>query len=275
MTNSSKKWNWFKEEERANSRMGSTAQRGGSYITPMNYFDSVAQFYKGMDSMFENIFRGFGVPAISSANDMMTASGMSGMRFVPKANIVSNDREYCVTLEVPGIDERDISIELNARGIMEVRGERRQQQDSNRQDVLRMECAYGSFCRTLSLPEDVRIEDAEAEFENGLLTVTIPREASRRTQTRRLQINGRADDKRRDRGRDESRSDNIRENHDSNANFNRNNASSATSKKHDQDQEQDRDRDESRNDSTRENSANSNRSNTTSSTASSTPKKAA
>lgn len=182
-------WNWFHNEQSRSStpRSGREVQASAS----MSPFGSLSQFYQEMDRMFDQTFRNFGnLSPGSLLNNMQAVAGMMpGMMFTPNVDITATDEEYTITVEVPGIDERDMRVEL-MENTLAISGEKRQENRSENAGFQRAERMYGSFQRMLNLPQDADQEEIEAEFRNGLLTIYVPRHASRRNQARRIEIRG-------------------------------------------------------------------------------------
>lgn len=190
-------WNWFKNEESGQSRAGamqpyqrssSVASRNLPSMSPMSLFTPLTNFYQDIDRMFEQTFRSFGLPAF--ANENLLSGGIPGAMFRPNVDIASTDNEYLISVEVPGIDENDIRIELAADNTLIIRGEKRLENREEGRDFQRIERNYGSFQRILSLPEDAEKDNIEAEFNNGVLKIIVSRQASDRTQPRQINISG-------------------------------------------------------------------------------------
>ncbi|SLY10265.1 Hsp20/alpha crystallin family protein [Klebsiella pneumoniae] len=123
-------------------------------------------------------------------NDLPAASAdWSGM-LKPALDIQETDKQYKITLEVPGVEEKDIQITLD-NDVLMVRGEKRQEQEKKEGGFHRVERSYGSFQRALNLPDDANQDSIKASFKNGVLTVTIDkREVSAPKQGRSIPING-------------------------------------------------------------------------------------
>ena len=97
-------------------------------------------------------------------------------RQFPAMNIAEDERTYTVSLELPGMDEEGIDIELMGTQLI-VSGERKWKEEKKEKEYHRVESQYGSFQRTVTLPENLRLEkDAiEATFEKGVLEIRIPK----------------------------------------------------------------------------------------------------
>jgi HSP20 family protein len=94
--------------------------------------------------------------------------------FVPAINVVENDKEYSVTAELPGMDENDIELSVN-KGALVIKGEKKRESEDKGNGYHRIERSYGTFHRTLPLPQEVDAERVEATFKKGILTVTLPK----------------------------------------------------------------------------------------------------
>ncbi|PYP53203.1 MAG: type III effector protein, partial [Gemmatimonadetes bacterium] len=111
-----------------------------------------------------------------------------GFNWTPAVDIKENDSEIRLDLELPGLKPEDV--ELTAEnGVLTVRGEKkteRKEGEENRYHVV--ERTYGSFFRTFQLPQGIDEEQVKAEFENGILSIHIPKAAL--PQPKRIQIGG-------------------------------------------------------------------------------------
>ncbi|HEX9988102.1 MAG TPA: Hsp20/alpha crystallin family protein [Chloroflexia bacterium] len=94
--------------------------------------------------------------------------------FIPAINVVENDKEYSVTAELPGMDENDIELAMN-KGALVIKGEKKRESEDKGNGYHRIERSYGTFHRTLPLPQEVDAEKVEATFKKGILTVTLPK----------------------------------------------------------------------------------------------------
>jgi HSP20 family protein len=160
-------WNWFrKEQEDQRGASSLPVQRNelpasGGPLSPM------LQLHREIDRLFDDAFRGFGMPMLSSR----FPSDWPGL-LKPALDIQETDKQYRISLEVPGVEEKDIQLVLDD-DVLTVRGEKRQEQEKTEGGYHRIERAYGSFQRALNLPEDANQDSIKASFKNGVLTVTI------------------------------------------------------------------------------------------------------
>jgi HSP20 family protein len=165
-------WNWFSHEEEQARNV--PAQRS----VPQMY-SPLVQLHRDIDRMFDNVFPGVGWGRLIDVEDSLLR---------PNVDVSSTDKEYNITVEVPGIDEKDVKLELTNDGQLIIRGEKKQEKEQKDKNYHRVERSYGSFQRTLSLPEDANRDAIDASFKNGILTITCPRKAIAQAPAKRIEI---------------------------------------------------------------------------------------
>lgn len=180
-------WNWFKKEEEHGDvavpvqRADTTAGRPEG-----NYGHPLLQLHREMDRLFDNAFRGFGMsPRSRDFFSPLTTGGL----LKPQVDVGANDKEYSITVEVPGVDEKDVKVEI-INNTMTIRGEKKQEKEEKEKNFYRVERSYGSFQRVLSLPDDADQEGVKAKFKKGVLRVTIPRKVLPESAVKKIEIKG-------------------------------------------------------------------------------------
>jgi HSP20 family protein len=118
-----------------------------------------------MDGLFDSFIGG--LPAFSG---MFGSSGGRGFAVTPHMDVTETDKEIVVEAELPGIDEKDVSLALQD-GVLTIRGEK----DEEKENYRMMERRYGSFQRSVQLPDTVDEDKVEATFNNGVLKVSLPK----------------------------------------------------------------------------------------------------
>ena len=172
-------WNWFKKEE---ENTGATvpvqhknAQEGAGTFPQL-----FSQLHNEMDRRFEQIFREFGM------GSPLPANMVNGM-LKPTLDLSASENEYTVAVEVPGVNENDLKIEVD-KNTMIIRGEKKQEKEEKQKSYYRQERFYGSFRRILSLPEDADQDGIKAVFKQGVLNITLPRKALPKPDVRQIAI---------------------------------------------------------------------------------------
>lgn len=92
----------------------------------------------------------------------------------PYVNVAEYKDEIQVVTEIPGIPKENVRLQLHD-GMLTISGDRKAPEDAKDSQWLRQEISYGSFSRTIQLPERVEAEKVTAEYQNGVLRVTLPK----------------------------------------------------------------------------------------------------
>jgi HSP20 family protein len=112
-------------------------------------------------------------------------SEQQARRWVPPMDLVELEDHFVLKADLPGLTEGDVSIEVQD-GSLAISGERRAEHEQNERGWYRIERAFGSFNRSLTLPDGVDPDRIEASFSHGVLEVRIPKPEERKP--RRIQI---------------------------------------------------------------------------------------
>ncbi|MFL6201436.1 MAG: Hsp20/alpha crystallin family protein [Thermoanaerobaculia bacterium] len=113
------------------------------------------------------------------------AQGEETRAWVPPVDIQENADAYLFHAELPGMTKEDIHITLE-NNVLRVSGERKFEKDAKKENYHRVERTYGTFTRTFTLPTQVDAEKVLAAFENGILTITVPK--AEQAKPRRIEI---------------------------------------------------------------------------------------
>ncbi|TAH37225.1 MAG: Hsp20/alpha crystallin family protein [Planctomycetota bacterium] len=103
-------------------------------------------------------------------------AGMFPARNFPAMNVAETPEHYIVTLELPGLEPKDVNVELMGN-TLQISGERRWEEEKKDKDYHRVESQYGSFARSVVLPDNLHVdrEAVEATFQNGVLEIRVPK----------------------------------------------------------------------------------------------------
>jgi HSP20 family protein len=141
-------------------------------------FDPFLTLHREMNRLFDDVFRGFGTPG------RLGQQLMEGQFGWPRIEVGETEKAVTVSAELPGLDENDVRVEI-AKGVLLIRGEKKAQHSD--QSRLVSERYYGSFERRIPL-EGVEEDRAQADFRNGVLTVTLPKSEHSNPDVRRIAI---------------------------------------------------------------------------------------
>jgi HSP20 family protein len=146
------------------------------------YSDPFGTLRSEMDRLFDS-FMG-GLPTFPS---MFGPSGTRGFALSPSMDVKETDKEILVETELPGLGEKDISLTVQ-NGILTIQGEKKLDYDEEKENYHVMERRYGSFQRSLRLPETVDDTKIDARFDNGVLKVTLPKRPELTREQRKIAI---------------------------------------------------------------------------------------
>lgn len=126
---------------------------------------------------FDRLFDDFAFPALRFGNgDLM-----------PQTDYAETDKAIVVTAELPGVDAKDVEITF-ADGTLSIRGEKKSEREEEKADYWLSERSFGSFERIMRIPNGVDADKVKAEFANGVLTVTLPKNPGTEAKSQKIEI---------------------------------------------------------------------------------------
>lgn len=175
-------WNWFKKEQEQEGKNLPVVRQEASGSYPAS---PLFQVHQEIDRMFDDMFRSFGFPSLGFNRGLESMAQQQWLR--PTLDIGASDKEYTVTVELPGVDEKEISLEV-VNDTLRISGEKKQEKEEKNKNYYRMERSYGSFQRVLSLPDDADHDGIKAAFKNGVMQVTIPRKEAAKAKVKQIEV---------------------------------------------------------------------------------------
>jgi len=139
--------------------------------------DPFLQLHRDMNRLLDDTFR-----------DWDGGEGGGGLLTAPRIDVHEEGNMLEVSAELPGVDQKDIELRLD-EDILTIRGEKRNERKDKQAHIT--ERSYGSFQRSIQLPFAPRPDDIRADFRDGVLTVSIPRQ-EQQERSRRIEIGGAA-----------------------------------------------------------------------------------
>lgn len=136
--------------------------------------NSLDMFRRNFERVFDDFFS-------------MSPSTLFESKWLPSVDVSENGKMITVKAEVPGMDEKDISVTLSDN-VLTISGEKKQEntrEESGKRYVM-TERKYGSFSRSITLPEGIKADKIKASFTKGVLSVDIPKDES--AQPRKIEI---------------------------------------------------------------------------------------
>jgi len=115
-------------------------------------------------------------------NESVGRSGGSAYSFVPKVDIIENQKAFEIHLAVPGMNKEDFKVDLKENKLT-ISGERKFKEESEDRHYRSVETQYGAFSKTFVLPENVDGEKIEAKYVNGVLELLVPKDEKKLLKT--------------------------------------------------------------------------------------------
>ena len=134
-----------------------------------------------MNRLFSSFFD---PPAASKGN-----GGGGARRWIPPMDLVETQEDFVLKADLPGMGEADVEIEFE-NNVLTIAGERKTEHEEQHEGYYRLERATGSFSRALSLPDGIDPEAVAATFEDGVLTVRIPKPAQAKPRKVKIGVGG-------------------------------------------------------------------------------------
>jgi len=139
--------------------------------------DWASSFQNEIDTIFKDFFGALDKP-----------SNAQESRFNPLLNLEETEKEVVVSLEVPGIDEKNIDITFDNDKLV-VKGEKHfEKKEGEGQNRTYYESSYGSFMRVVPLPTEIDHDKVDASLKHGVLTVKLPKLAPEKSATRKISV---------------------------------------------------------------------------------------
>ncbi len=129
-------------------------------LTPFRDFERMR---RDMDRLWGSFFEG----SLKKGTD-------GEAQWLPSLDISETSNDLVVKAELPGMDPKDIDISLND-GMLTIKGERKQEKQEKEENYHLIERSYGSFCRSVKLPKEVKHDKVKASFRNGVLKIVLPK----------------------------------------------------------------------------------------------------
>jgi len=134
-------------------------------LTRWEPFREFSTLQDRINRVFRDTYRGEG------RDEALTTSS-----FAPAVDVYEDEHKVTLKIEVPGIDEKDIDVRVE-NNTLTVHGERKIEKEEKEENYRRVERQYGSFTRTFNLPQTVDVEKVAANYDKGVLNITLPKKA--------------------------------------------------------------------------------------------------
>jgi HSP20 family protein len=153
-------------------------------LVPKRFTDPFA-LMRQMTSEFD---RWFGEPARPFFRwPSLRRRAIAGVGWYPEIDVFESDNRLVTKIDLPGMKKEDVKVEVTD-GQLAISGERKSEAEEKGEEFYRCEREYGSFYRSVPLPEGAKLEDVKAIFADGVLEVSVPLPARPESKVRKVEI---------------------------------------------------------------------------------------
>jgi HSP20 family protein len=141
-----------------------------------DYFDPFVTFRREVDRVFDQFFEG---------TPLRSSNGWQAI--TPAVDVDETDKEMVITAELPGVSDKDVEVNL-AGDVLTIQGQKKTEKEEKNGGSYYTERRFGSFTRSLRLPFEVKDEQVDANFKDGVLTVRFPKPAELQRSVRKIEV---------------------------------------------------------------------------------------
>ena len=139
--------------------------------------DPFSSFRRQMDQLFDDFF---------APMESRSAAPFAGGAW-PSVDVDETDKGYRVTAELPGLEQKDVDVQLN-ENTLTIKGEKREERSEGQGGRRYAERSYGRFERVIPFDAEVDADKVQASFKNGVLTVELPKNPKARDRARHIEV---------------------------------------------------------------------------------------
>jgi HSP20 family protein len=136
-----------------------------------------AMMQREMNQLFDSFTRNWGLGTLSEPYGS----------FTPRMDVTEDARTFTVTAELPGMSDKDIDLSLSG-DMLFIRGEKKEEKEDKGRNYYYSERSYGSFNRSIPLPQQVDADKVSASFKKGVLTITLPKTGAAMDELKKISV---------------------------------------------------------------------------------------
>jgi HSP20 family protein len=159
----------------------------GTELSPPRRWDPFSDLRDEVDRIFNQFNIGWPATFRRPVPDFGAARPGNGWALAPAVDVAEKEKEYEITAELPGLDEKDIDVKV-ANGVLTIKGEKKEEKEERQKDYYLSERRYGAFHRSFTLPDGVDADQIAATFSKGVLTVKLPKTAQAQSNEKKISI---------------------------------------------------------------------------------------
>ena len=165
-------WDWLKDNGKR------------SQVSIRREDPSFSKLYSDMERMMNDMLNDY-LPTFPGGR----GKGADIDFLTPKINISETENEYKISAEIPGVEEKAIDLSIN-KGMLLIKAEKKEEKEEKDEQYHRYERYYGTFQRTISLPEDIDENSIKAKFKGGILNIAIKKNKEAQPATKKIEVKG-------------------------------------------------------------------------------------
>lgn len=142
-----------------------------------------------VDHLFDRFSPGFArLPFFSSGDTGIFAPFFSSAgALAPSMDVTEDGSAYTITAELPGLEDKDVDVSIDG-SMLNIKGEKQQETERQEKSYYLSERSYGSFSRSVYLPDGVDRDKISAQISKGVLTVTLPKTAAAQSSSKKIEV---------------------------------------------------------------------------------------
>lgn len=161
-------------------RWGNLRRSGRDERTLEGFRGDIASLHREMDRLFDSLWN-------EGLGSSLLSGDWSRMDVTPQLDVTEDDKSFTVTVDLPGMDEKNVDVALSDR-VLTIRGKKEEDQETKDKDYYRRERAYGSFRRSIEIPAAVDSSKIDAKFRKGVLTIYLPKTKEAQDKTKHIEV---------------------------------------------------------------------------------------
>ena len=139
-----------------------------------------------MEQLFDR-FSHFDISSLGQDIEQFWPRGDGNGLLTVKVDVAENDKAYTITAELPGIDEKDLDVDITD-DVLTLKGEKRAEKEEKSKNRYVCERSYGTFQRSFAIPADVETGKIDAKFAKGVLTLVLPKNPKAPANTKKIKV---------------------------------------------------------------------------------------
>ena len=149
-------------------------------VSPLRLLGHIGEEFDEVSKWFDDFSHFYGFP---------TVRGIDGPLFSPSIEFTDKQENYILTVEIPGVKQNEVTLELTEDSTLVIKGEKKQEEKKEDDQTYIRERYYGAFRREIRLPADANPDDINASYESGILTINIlKKQVEEKSKSKKIEI---------------------------------------------------------------------------------------